>query len=83
MKKTVPIKTEFIKLDALLKLADAVPTGGVAKLIITEGAVAVNGETATGRSKKIRPGDVVTIKEIPGVLEIDGGETVTLEVTAV
>ena len=44
------ITTEFIKLQDLLKFANAVSTGGEVK---------VNGEVCTMRGKKIRPGDVV------------------------
>ena len=51
---------EFIKLDALLKFAALTATGGEAKQVITDGMVAVNGETCTMRGKKIRPGDTVT-----------------------
>ena len=58
-KATVQIRTEFIKLQDLLKFAGAVETGGDAKLIIQEGRVSVNGEVCTMRGKKIRPGDVV------------------------
>ena len=46
-KETVQIRTEFIKLQDLLKFAGAVETGGDAKLIIQEGRVKVNGETCT------------------------------------
>lgn len=56
---TVPITTEFIKLQDLLKLASLVSTGGEAKLRILEGEVTVNGEVCTMRGKKLRPGDVV------------------------
>lgn len=55
----VYISGEFIKLDALLKFAALVQTGGEAKFFIQEGAVTVNGEVCTQRGKKIRPGDVV------------------------
>lgn len=55
----VEIKTEYIKLDSLLKLADLTDTGGLAKMIISDGYVKVNGEVCTMRGKKIRPGDVV------------------------
>lgn len=57
----VEIKTEFIKLDALLKFADIVSTGGLAKMIIQDGFVKVNGEVCTMRGKKIRPGDQVEV----------------------
>lgn len=57
----IKIRTEFIKLQDLLKFAGAVETGGDAKLIIQEGRVAVNGETCTMRGKKMRPGDRAVI----------------------
>ena len=60
-KETVKIRTEFIKLQDLLKFAGAVETGGDAKLIIQEGRVSVNGEVRTMRGKKMRPGDRAVI----------------------
>ena len=57
----IKIKTEFIKLDALLKFANLVSSGGEAKLRIAEGEVLVNGETCTMRGRKIRPGDTVSL----------------------
>ena len=53
------IKTDFIKLDSLLKFAGLTGTGGEAKYVISEGMVKVNGEVCTLRGKKIRPGDRV------------------------
>lgn len=55
----IQITTEFIKLDALLKFAALVGTGGEAKYVIAEGLVKVNGEVCTMRGKKLRTGDVV------------------------
>ena len=57
--ETIQIQTEFIKLDALLKYAALVGTGGEAKMVIADGMVSVNGEPCTMRGKKIRPGDTV------------------------
>ena len=57
--KIVTTTTEYIKLQDLLKLADAVSTGGEAKIRVQEGEVLVNGETCTQRGRKIRPGDKV------------------------
>lgn len=56
----VMIQTEFIKLDAMLKYANAVESGGMAKAVIQEGEVLVNGEVCTMRGKKLYPGDKVT-----------------------
>ena len=53
----VCIGTEFIKLDAALKYANAVESGGMAKTVIQEGDVLVNGEVCTMRGKKLYPGD--------------------------
>lgn len=58
------IKTEYIKLDALLKFAGIAQTGGQAKEMIEQGDVSVNGQTATQRGKKVRPGDSVAIDDI-------------------
>ena len=55
----ITITSEFIKLQALLKLATLVGTGGEAKIVIQNGDVSVNGEVCTMRGKKIRPGDTV------------------------
>ena len=56
----IAIETEYIKLDALLKFAALVGTGGEAKMVIADGLVKVNGETCTMRGKKLRPGDSVS-----------------------
>lgn len=53
----ISIDTEFIRLDALLKLAGAVETGGHAKFAVQNGEVLVNGEVCTMRGKKMRGGD--------------------------
>lgn len=59
--KTITITTEYIKLQDLLKLANAVESGGEAKERIQGGEVTVNGETCTMRGKKLRPVDVAGI----------------------
>lgn len=61
-KMQIEIKTEFIKLDSLLKFADLTDTGGLAKEIIQQGLVKVNGEVCTMRGKKIRSGDTVAVE---------------------
>ena len=57
----IAIQTEYIKLEALLKFAALVGTGGEAKALIQEGRVLVNGEVCTQRGKKLRPGDKVAL----------------------
>lgn len=53
------INSEFIKLDALLKYASLVGSGGEAKYVISENMVTVNNEICTQRGRKIRNGDIV------------------------
>ena len=67
MADKIKITTEFIKLDALLKFASLVGSGGEAKQLIQNGEVLVNGEVCTMRGKKIRSGDKV---------ELDGHEVI-------
>ncbi len=70
--ETVEIKTEFIKLSQLLKLADFVGQGSEAKIIIAEGLVTLNGEVVTERGKKIRSGDIVEVKNLGSVKVVQG-----------
>ena len=64
MEKTeVKITTEFIRLDAALKLAHLVGSGGEAKIRIQEGEVKVNGAVCTMRGKKLREGDTAQMGE--------------------
>jgi ribosome-associated protein len=67
--RKVKIKDEYIKLDSLLKLADAVSTGGQAKQLVQDGAVRFNGEICTMRGKKCRPGDVITLLDVTITVE--------------
>jgi ribosome-associated protein len=67
----IAITTDFIKLDAFLKFAAAVGTGGEAKTVIRDGLVGVNGETCTLRGRKLRPGDKVDFQG--AVYEVVGG----------
>ena len=55
----VVIGTEFIKLEAVMKFANMVESGGMAKSEIQDGQVSVNGEVCTVRGKKLYPGDTV------------------------
>ena len=54
---SIVIGTEFIKLESAMKFANAVETGGMAKAVIQDGLVSVNGEVCTMRGKKLYPGD--------------------------
>lgn len=69
MKEYIKIKTEFIKLDALLKFASMVNSGGEAKMLIQDGQILVNDEVCTMRGKKIRSGDKVSFGDKEVVIE--------------
>lgn len=55
--ENITIHTDFIRLDAALKFAAVVGSGGEAKIIIQSGEILVNGEVCTMRGKKLRGGD--------------------------
>jgi len=59
--RSIRITSEYIKLDALLKFASLVSTGGEAKYLIQSGEVFLGKEVCLSRGKKIRPGDVVRL----------------------
>ena len=72
--KTLPITTEYIKLDAALKFSDVAQTGGHAKLLIEEERIRVNGEPCTVRGKKLYPGDTFEYKDLRfTVVKADAG----------
>ncbi len=58
----ISIKTEYIRLQDLLKYASLTSTGGEAKLAVEAGEARVNGEICTQRGKKLRPGDRVEFR---------------------
>ena len=53
------ISTDFIKLDSFLKYVQWVDSGGMAKAVVSDGLVFVNGEMELRRGRKLYPGDVV------------------------
>ncbi|ASD65850.1 MULTISPECIES: RNA-binding S4 domain-containing protein [Pseudoalteromonas] len=55
----IELEEEPIELCNLLKVLDLAETGGHAKLLITEGYVAVNDEICTQKRKKIYSGDIL------------------------
>lgn len=63
-KETIKINTEFIKLDSLLKFAGLAETGSMAKMLVQDGKIKVNGEVCTARGKKIRNNDTVSFRNI-------------------
>ncbi|AXH96337.1 RNA-binding S4 domain-containing protein [Ornithinimicrobium avium] len=56
----VPIRDEAIRLGQLLKLGNLVQDGAMARMVIENGEVTVDGETVLRRGTQIRAGQVVT-----------------------
>ena len=57
----VNVTPPFIKLEQFLKFANIAETGGMAKLMINDGIVTVNGEVCMMRGKKLYNNDVVAV----------------------
>ena len=55
----IEFESEEIKLKDLLKASNIIPTGGLAKVIIKEEGVLVNGAHCFVAGKKLHKGDVV------------------------
>lgn len=55
----VPIRDESIRLGQLLKLASLVPDGAMARMVIENAEVSVDGQTVLRRGTQVRPGQVV------------------------
>ena len=60
--ETITIRDEFIKLGQALKLAGLVDSGVMAKEVILDGLVAVNGNIELQRGKKLFEGDVFSFE---------------------
>ncbi|MFI6322296.1 RNA-binding S4 domain-containing protein [Nonomuraea sp. NPDC050556] len=60
MDVTFELQTEYIPLCDLLKYVGVTETGGLAKHLIAEGFVSVDGEVELRKTCKIRAGQVVT-----------------------
>lgn len=52
----ISITTEYIRLEALLKLSGLAGTGGEAKFAIQNGEVRVGADVCMQRGRKLRPG---------------------------
>lgn len=56
----IKLREDFIKLGQALKAANLVDSGVMAKLVIQDGQVTVNGEVEYQRGKKLVDGDIVS-----------------------
>lgn len=57
------LRGEYITLDALLKATGLAPSGGVAKLMVADGKVQVDGQQELRKTCKIRCGQVVQLHD--------------------
>ena len=73
-KMNINITTEDIKLDQLLKFSALAESGSMAKDMILDGIVSVNGELCEMRGKKIRAGDSVTVEFEDATVIIEVGQ---------
>lgn len=60
--QAVPINTEYIQIDQLLKLEGVIETGGQVKGLIDDQVITLNGNMVTEKRKKCRVGDVVGVE---------------------
>ena len=70
--RDLPIRGDGIRLGQALKLSGLAESGGEARALVEDGAVAVNGEVETRRGRQLRHGDVVAV----------GGEALRIEASA-
>jgi ribosome-associated protein len=56
------LRTDFIPLDDLLKATGLAPSGGAAKLLISEGQVRVDGEVELRKACKVHAGQIVSMQ---------------------
>ncbi len=58
---TFPLRGDHITLEALIKAADLNGQRELARAVIADGLVQVNGEVETRRGRKLRAGDVAQL----------------------
>lgn len=65
MQTEIKLKTPYITLGQLLKIADIISSGGQAKFFLQEhaGKILVNGQPENRRGKKLYPDDLVEIAD--------------------
>jgi ribosome-associated protein len=64
---------EYIELNQLLKVTGVCDSGGAGKMIVSSGAVSVDGRQELRRTAKIRAGQIVTVGDVR--ISVRGGET--------
>ena len=56
------LRGDHITLDALLKATGLAPSGGIAKMMVADGLVQVDGRDELRKTCKIRAGQVVSLR---------------------
>lgn len=65
----IRVNPPFIKLEQFLKFGNIAETGGMAKMMINDGIVSVNGEICFMRGKKLYNNDKVSVNFEEGTEE--------------
>lgn len=60
----IEIKSEYITLGQLIKLANILESGGMVKILLQEQGVFVNGELESRRGRKLYANDIVEVEGI-------------------
>lgn len=73
--QTIPfeLRGEFITLDRLLKATGMAGSGGMAKLMVAEGKVQVDGRDELRKTAKLRAGQVVSLTGVRIHLQAPAG----------
>ncbi len=58
------LEGDYVELNQLLKLCGACGSGGAGKALVADGAVAVDGEVESRKTRKIRAGQRVRVGEM-------------------
>lgn len=69
--KDIRINTEYITLGKFLKYVNAVDSGAIAKMVISQGEVSVNQEIETRRGRKLRDNDTIFYNDVDYLIHVD------------
>ena len=69
--KTIYIRTEYITLGQMLKLAGIIRNGGEAKSYLSTHQVLINNEIDNRRGRKLRDGDLVNVDNREYIIKND------------
>ena len=69
--KEIRINTEYITLGKFLKYVNAVDSGAIAKMVISQGEVSVNQEIETRRGRKLRDNDTIFYNDVDYLIHVD------------